>query len=136
MLDQWLKRIALENETWVEAPGIPEYMVSNLGRVMRKPTFKLMPHGGFRVYGGKPWYGTGRDRLKFMYKGKNYIISRLVCIAFNGPPPFYNAYVLHDDENAKNNKATNLVWGTQKQNLNYPGFITYCKNRRWKSKLK
>jgi hypothetical protein len=29
---------------------------------------------------------------------------------------------MHVDEDSRNNKPTNLKWGTQKQNLNFPGF--------------
>ena len=36
---------------------------------------------------------------------------------------------MHLDENARNNKPENLRWGTQKENLNAPGFIAYCKSR-------
>lgn len=36
---------------------------------------------------------------------------------------------MHDDEDARNNRPGNLVYGTQKQNLNYPGFLEYCRNR-------
>lgn len=89
-----------------------------------------MPYGGSKVCGGNILNETGKGgRTKFQFRGKNYKISRLVCIAFNGPPPFDGAYVLHDDECETNNRADNLVWGTQKQNLNYPGFIAYCKSR-------
>ena len=36
---------------------------------------------------------------------------------------------LHKDENAANNQPDNLKWGTQKENLNCPKFIAYCKTR-------
>ena len=36
---------------------------------------------------------------------------------------------MHLDENAVNNRASNLRWGTQKENLNAPGFLTYCRSR-------
>lgn len=36
---------------------------------------------------------------------------------------------MHIDENSRNNKPANLAWGTQKENLNAPGFIEYCKGR-------
>jgi hypothetical protein len=36
---------------------------------------------------------------------------------------------MHLDENAANNRATNVRWGTQKENLNAEGFIAYCRNR-------
>ncbi len=59
----------------------------------------------------------------------NMKIHRLVCEAFHGPAPFDRAVVIHLDENALNNKPENLRWGTQKENLNMPGFIAYCKSR-------
>jgi len=36
---------------------------------------------------------------------------------------------MHIDENAANNRADNLRWGTQKENLNAPGIIEYCMDR-------
>ena len=33
------------------------------------------------------------------------------------------------DENAANNRPDNLRWGTQKENLNAEGFLTYCRGR-------
>lgn len=59
----------------------------------------------------------------------NMKIHRLVCEAFHGVPPFPKAVVIHLDEDATNNKPENLRWGTQKENLNMPGFIAYCKTR-------
>lgn len=37
---------------------------------------------------------------------------------------------MHDDEDARNNSPANLVWGSQRDNLNYPGFIKYCQSGR------
>lgn len=59
----------------------------------------------------------------------NMKIHRLVCEAFHGLVPFERAVVLHLDENALNNRPENLRWGTQKENLNMPKFIEYCKSR-------
>jgi hypothetical protein len=56
-------------------------------------------------------------------------VHRLVCEAFHGPPPFEKAVVIHIDENALNNRPENLRWGTQKENMNMPGFVAYCKSR-------
>jgi hypothetical protein len=33
---------------------------------------------------------------------------------------------MHIDENSRINRADNLEWGTQKQNLNAPGFLSYA----------
>lgn len=56
-------------------------------------------------------------------------IHRLVCEAFHGPSPFPKAVVIHLDEDALNNAAENLRWGTQKENLNMPGFRAFCQGR-------
>lgn len=68
-------------------------------------------------------------RYIYNYRGKNYKVHRLVCEAFHGPAPFEKAVVMHLDDDATNNKPENLAWGTQKQNLNTPAFIAYCKSR-------
>lgn len=119
-------------EIWKTIPSLPEYEASSLGRVRKVPHQKQMPNGGLRTYGGKPHHGQWSEqdnRYVLMYKGKTYKVARLVCETFNGPSPFDGAVVMHDDENSRNNTPTNLVWGTQKQNLNYPGFVDYCKSR-------
>ena len=59
----------------------------------------------------------------------NIKIHRAVCEAFHGPAPEGKPIVLHLDEDATNNRPENLRWGTQKENLNMPGFIDYCKGR-------
>lgn len=53
----------------------------------------------------------------------------MVCEAFHGKAPFAHAVVMHIDDNPANNRPENLKWGTQKENLNAPAFIDYCKSR-------
>ena len=36
---------------------------------------------------------------------------------------------LHIDENSANNRPENLKWGTQKENMNAPGYLAYCRSR-------
>jgi hypothetical protein len=97
---------------------------------MVAPFIGQMPNGGPKHYGGRArkgqWDGA---RYIFVWKGKTYKVARLVCEAFNGPIPFDRAVCMHLDENARNNVPSNLRWGTQKENLNAPGFIAYCKSR-------
>lgn len=91
-----------------------------------------MPRGGVRVYGGQEWKGVwakDRKRRIIIFNGKTYKLHRLVCEAFHGPPPFHKAVVMHLNENSDDNRPENLAWGTQKENLNAPGFIAYCKSR-------
>lgn len=63
----------------------------------------------------------------FVFRRKSYKVHQLVCEAFNGPKPFPTAVVCHEDENFRNNASDNLKWGTQKDNLNYPGFTAYAR---------
>ncbi len=99
---------------------------------MVAPYYGKMPHGGNRPYGGEPHFGVWNrkdGRFISVYKGKTYKIHQLVCEAFNGPRPPGHSVVMHIDENAANNRPDNLAWGTQKENLNAPGFKEYKRTK-------
>lgn len=96
-----------------------------------------MPRGGTRTYRPKPTTGSvtrsrpsDRRAYRNVYNRKfgNIKVHRAVCEAFHGPCP-EGMETLHIDEDALNNRADNLEWGTRRQNLNAPGFIAYCKTR-------
>lgn len=112
-------------EEWRVVPSLPFMEASSLGRLRVIP----YKHANGRTYGGTPTYGQW-DGARFItrVRGKTYRVHRLVCEAFNGPP-LHGQVCMHDDEDSANNLPTNLRWGTQKENLNYPGFIAYCKSR-------
>lgn len=118
-------------EKWRRSPTLPEYLVSNLGRVMRIPLLGEMPNGGVRTYGGDPWFGvdSGEGRMIIQHKGKTYKVHRLVCEAFNGSPPKGRNVCMHINEDYRDNRPENLRWGTQKENLNASGFLEYCRSR-------
>lgn len=85
-----------------------------------------------RLCGGRPSFGRwDEDNTRFNYRheGKTYKVSRLVCEAFNGPAPADQNICMHLDENSRNNQPSNLHWGTQKENMNAPGFLAYCCGR-------
>ena len=96
-----------------------------------------LPNGSIRSYKTKWIKGVRRKSSKnarheyygLLYRGKNYKIHRLICEAFHGEPPFPRAVVIHINEDALDNRASNLRWGSQKENLNSAGFIAYCKSR-------
>jgi len=122
----------MSGEVWKVVPSAPWCLASSEGRIMVAPYFSSMPNGGVRQYGGEPSFGVWNKadgRFITVYKGKTYKVHRLVCEAFHGPAPEDAQYCLHDDENAANNRPSNLRWGTQKENLNAPAFIEYCKAR-------
>ena len=111
-------------------PSVPGLLASSLGRLMVEPFEVPMPHGGSRMHGGYAgigqWAGT---RYIYRLRGRTYKVARLVCEAFHGQPPAALPYCLHVDEDARNNRPSNLRWGTQKENLNAPGFLAYCASR-------
>jgi len=100
---------------------------------MRAPWLGKMPRGNtLRHYGGTPTLGAWEKkqrRFVLQCQGKTYKVARLICEAFHGPAPEDQPNVLHGDEDSSNNRPDNLSWGTQKENLNAPGFIAYCQAR-------
>jgi hypothetical protein len=128
----------MEQEIWKSIPSQPGMMASSYGRILLPERIAKMPHGGWRTYTPVPTYGHKRKASKTArheYYGicqkerGNMKVHRLICEAFHGPAPFPKAVVIHLDENALNNRPENLKWGTQKENLNMPKFIAYCKSR-------
>jgi hypothetical protein len=126
------------DEIWRPVPSCPGMKASNLGYILLPEAVANLPSGGTRVYRTRPVLGVKTKAAKTArheYYGirtrlfGQKKVHRLVCEAFHGPPPFEGAVVIHLDENALNNRADNLRWGSQKENLNMPGYIEYCKSR-------
>lgn len=91
-----------------------------------------MPNGGVKTVGGFEGFGVWREdtnRYMIVYRGKNYKVANMVCEAFNGPRPSGKHVCMHLDEDSRNNIPENLRWGTQKENLNAPGFLEWAKTR-------
>lgn len=125
-------------EEWKPVPSKNGIMASSLGRILLPSTTAKMPNGGKREYKTKPIYGSKTKASKtsrheymgvFSKKFGNMKVHRLVCEAFHGPAPNPKMVVIHLDEDATNNRPENLRWGTQKENLNMPKFIAYCRSR-------
>lgn len=118
-------------------PSVPGALAREDGMIKFPDTEAMMPNGVMRQYKTKWIKGCVRRAAKtarhsyygVLYRGKNYKIHRLVCEAFHGPAPEEKPYVIHLDEDALNNRPDNMKWGTQKENLNAPGFIEYCRGR-------
>ena len=118
-------------------PSIEGAFANERGQIKLPETEAEMPNGGKRKYKTKWVYGTKTKSSKgakheyfgTVYRGRNYKMHRLICEAFHGPQPEGKPVVIHIDEDATNNRPENLRWGTQKENLNMPKFIEYCKTR-------
>ena len=117
-------------EIWRDIPSLLGCQASSDGKVRVVPYTAVMPKGGMRTYGGAATLGQwDGDRYIWPLRGKTYRVARLVCEAFNGPSSEEKNVCMHLDENSRNNSPDNLAWGTQKENLNAPGFIAYCHTR-------
>lgn len=123
---------------WKPVPSLPGVRANNLGQILLPETKAQMPNGGTRAYKTKPRLGSiakarpdgGHKRRIIQTRAYGTIkVHRAVCEAFHGPPPFPEAVVIHRNEDSTDNRPKNLKWGTQKENLNAPGFIAYCKSR-------
>src|SRR5574337_369786 len=119
-------------EIWKPVKSYPGIKASSWGRIKLPKSSASMPNGGKRFYYPLPRYGVktrASSKARHLYFGLqstkfgNLKVHRLICEAFHGSPPFVNAVVIHLDENSLNNKAENLKWVTQKENLNMPVFI-------------
>lgn len=94
---------------WREVPGFSRYAVSSEGEVRNTLTDqKLKPGIASNGYPTITLYGDG--------KRKAFTVHSLVLLTFVGPRPL-GAVVRHLDSNKKNNTLTNLVYGTQSENI-------------------
>jgi len=118
-------------EIWRVIPSPPDHLASTHGRIMKIPYYGQMPHGGPKSYGGYPKIGSwdGARYIHAIKGGGTYKVARLVCEAFHGPAPAENLVCMHLDENSRNNRPENLRWGTQKENLNAPGYAEKISRR-------
>jgi HNH endonuclease len=122
----------VDGEVWRDVPSVSGILASSDGRIMHVPHREPMPNGGTRSYGGQATFGVWNKldaRFVISIRGVTYKVHQLIAEAFHGPPPFRDAVAMHVNENAANNRASNIRWGTQKENLNAEGFLAYCRGR-------
>ena len=119
-------------EVWKVVPSDPTLEASSLGRIRVVPHPVPTHNGGIRMAGGVPTSSQwAKDAQRYLYCRRGYKtrkIAALVCEAFHGSRP-EGLNCLHIDEDSRNNKPDNLKWGTQKENLNCPNFLEYCRSR-------
>jgi hypothetical protein len=116
-------------EVWKPVPSLPGFHASSMGRIKVDPYQQPLPKGGFRVREVAATYGMEtKGRMLVVIRRKSYRVHVLVAEAWHGPRPA-GMVVMHMDEDFRNNKPSNLQYGTQKENLNHPKFLEYCRSR-------
>lgn len=98
--------LILKSESWTEHPYL-NVQVSDLGRIKRK--------------NGVPTYGTKRkDGYSYFHHfqtKRNYSVHRMVAETWLG---YESGYVVHHiDFDKSNNSIENLIWVTQRENVNF-----------------
>jgi hypothetical protein len=94
--------------TWIQHPSYPDYYFSSSGDAASRKS------GKFRLLKGTACGKSGYKAICVEGKKKIYI-HRAVCELFNGPQED-GQQCRHLDGSIKNNHASNLKWGSAKEN--------------------
>lgn len=106
----------MEDVKWREAPGFPQYQISNTGFLRSVKTQKNISQHECKTSKGFYYHVNiyNSDGVR-----KLVTIHRLVCEAFHGPPPEGKPYVNHDDGDKTNNHESNVYWSSHSGNVKH-----------------
>ena len=102
-------------EEWKQIRTLPEYEISNKGRVRKRSTGQIMVLS----------YNGGDARITISKH-----IHRLVAEAFIDKPDETRTWVDHIDGNRSNNDVSNLRWVTPSENTTPYGYKSRIKNKK------
>lgn len=94
---------------WKKIPGYPDYSASDQGEIRNDNTKHVTKGGDAGEYLKVSVYAKGERKPKLK------AVHDLICRTFKGPPK-PGQIVLHKDDKKKNNKPSNLNWGSVSQN--------------------
>lgn len=105
---------ALAGEEWREVPGYSgRYLASSLGRIWSRHS----RHGAGRLFLDRGDTSSYRTLCFTDHTGKrvSHTAHKIVALTFHGPRP-EGMFVCHRDDNPRNNRADNLIYGTPAEN--------------------
>jgi len=109
--------MAKKNLKWkyVKLNGVinRSYKVSNYGDIINASTGEALTQRNMDKK--SPFNGT--DYKKVSINGKEYRVHRIVCETFHGPSKNGKTVVDHINERKNDNKASNLQWISQSENI-------------------
>lgn len=109
----------MSDERFAPVADWPGYRVSTAGRVQTQRHRNGLPSDTWRDLTPVP-DGQGYPQVRLYRAGQKpkwMFVSRLVLMAFVGPPPTPDAKARHvNDPDPMNNHVDNLAWGTQTEN--------------------
>lgn len=109
-IDEYLDFI--KTEQWMVYPDIPQYEVSNKGRIRNRKTKRIMS----TTINNKGYETIAITRNNNVY---NMRVHRMVAKTFHNNEYRDGLDVNHIDGNKLNNKVDNLEWCTRKENVQH-----------------
>lgn len=105
----------LVRETWKAIPGFDGiYEASDMGRIRSFSPMSRIGNGILRQHDCSGYLRVSLYR-KGVHRPKLYLVHRMVLLAFVGEcPP--GQQTRHLNGNSKDNRLTNIKWGTRKEN--------------------
>lgn len=102
----------------VNPPNYPQHAVTETGRVFSWAKTTRHRLGKIREL-AQSAHETGYRYVRFQYQGKYryFTVHRLVAELFLPPPREGQTLVRHLNGDPADNRAENLAWGTQKENM-------------------
>lgn len=109
---------------WKEIPCWWDYIASEDGEIARKDTGEILKQYPQKSGYVNVWLKRGGCRIAVP-------VHRLICMAFHGEEGYIQGlFVDHIDTNRANNRADNLHWVTQAENMRNPNTLSKRKKKK------
>lgn len=102
---------------WKSIPCWPNYIASDEGEIAREDTGEVLKQYPQKSGYVNVWLKRGGCRIAVP-------VHRLICMAHHGEEGYIQGlFVDHKDTNRANNRADNLHWVTQAENMRNPNTL-------------